>query len=98
MYVSRLGPSKSYLRFVLASCGTMIFDLERWSAPPVLMLLCLLLVFNEKVERTSDVQFVEVFAGKAEISKAMFEQGLVGSAHDIRYSSHFDLCGTVGFL
>lgn len=76
----------------------MIYDLQRWSAPPVLQLLTLLLLFNESVERTVDVQFVEVFAGMAEISRAFAEQGMVGSAHDIRFSSHFDLCGRVGFL
>ena len=76
----------------------MIYDLEKWSAPPVLMLVVLLLTCNEKVSWVTDVEFVEVFAGVAEISKAMIEQGMTGSAHDIRYSSHFDLCGRVGFL
>ena len=45
-----------------------------------------------------DVEFVEVFAGVAEISRACRAQGMVGSSHDIAYSSHFDLCDRCGFL
>ena len=76
----------------------MILALQRWSAPPVLMLLCLLLTFNGKVERTVDVEYVEVFAGVAEISKACRAHGMIGSSHDINYSSHYDLCERTGFL
>ena len=75
-----------------------MFSMERWSVPPVMMLVCLLLMFNEKVPRTCDVQFVELFAGVAQISQNCALQGMVGSAHDIEYSSHFDLCGRTGFL
>ena len=64
----------------------------------MLQLLCLLLVFNGKVERSVDVEFVEVFAGVGEISRACRAQGMVGSSHDIQYSSHFDLCNRCGFL
>jgi len=64
----------------------------------VLQLVCLLLVFNSRVERSVDVEFVEVFAGVGEISRACREQGLQGSSHDIAYSSHFDLCSRCGFL
>ena len=45
-----------------------------------------------------NVEFVEVFAGVAEISKACRAHGLVGSSHDITYSAHYDLCGRTGFL
>ncbi|CAL1162886.1 unnamed protein product [Cladocopium goreaui] len=76
----------------------MILAFQQWSAPPVLMLLCLLLIFNGKVERTVDVEYVEVFAGVAEISKACRAHGMVGSSHDLAYSPHYDLCGRTGFL
>lgn len=76
----------------------MIFGLEKWHAPPALMLLCLLLTFNQRVDQTPDVEFVEVFAGAAEISRACRRNGMIGSAHDIRFSTHFDLCGRTGFL
>ena len=76
----------------------MILAFQQWSAPPVLMLLCLLLIFNGKVERTVDVEYVEVFAGVAEISKACRAHGMVGSSHDLTYSPHYDLCGRTGFL
>ena len=76
----------------------MIFQLERWRAPPVLIFLCLLLVHNVKVERTCDVQYIEVFAGAAEVSHAFRQVGMVGSSHDIEYSPHYDLCGRTGFL
>ena len=66
--------------------------------PPVLQLLCMLLTFNVKVDHSPDVQFVEVFAGVAEISRACRAEGMVGSSHDISYSSHFDLCNRTGFL
>ena len=66
--------------------------------PPVMMLLCLLLMFNSQVPRTCDVEYVELFAGAAQISRHCFGQGMVGSSHDIEYSSHFDLCGRTGFL
>lgn len=76
----------------------MILGLERWSAPPVLMLLVLLLLFNTKVDRKCNIEYVEVFAGAAEISKACLANGMVGSSHDISYGPHFDLCGRAGFL
>ena len=82
----------------LSTVPDMILALQRWSAPPVLMLLCLLLTFNGKVERTVDVEYVEVFAGVAEISKACRAHGMIGSSHDINYSSHYDLCERTGFL
>ena len=76
----------------------MIYRLQRWNAPPILMLLYLLLTYNQKVDHSVNVNFVEVFAGVGEISKACRSQGMIGSAHDISYSSHYDLCGRTGFL
>ena len=77
----------------------MIYDFQRWSAPPALMLLCLLLVFNSKVDcAPNSVQFVELFAGVGEISKACRARGMIGSSHDLSYSAHYDLCERSGFL
>ena len=77
----------------------MILELQRWRAPWALMLLLLLLEFNSKVPSTENVQFVELFAGQAEVSCALRSCGLFGSTHDINIDPQYmDLCSTTGFL
>ena len=76
----------------------MILELQRIGAPHVLMLCLLLLNFNQKVRRSPRLDFVEVWAGKAEVSKALRKAGLVGSALDILHSPLYDVCSVSGFL
>ncbi|CAK9041660.1 unnamed protein product [Durusdinium trenchii] len=77
----------------------MILELQRWRAPWALMLLLLLLEFNSKVPSTQNAQFVELFAGQAEVSCALRSCGLSGSTHDINIDPQYmDLCSTTGFL
>ena len=42
--------------------------------------------------------FVEVFAGDAAVTLACWNMGLVGSCHDVRYTSLMDMSTTHGFL
>ncbi|CAK9097229.1 unnamed protein product [Durusdinium trenchii] len=77
----------------------MILELQQWGAPPVLMLLILLLNFNAAIDHRQDVQFCEVFAGQGEVTKSLRALGLRGTCHDISYSHEYmDLTSTVGFL
>lgn len=74
-----------------------VLDLLKWKAPPVLVLLIVLLVANSKVPQTQDVEFVELFAGDGQVSMALWECGLKGSSHDIRYNKLMDLLTPHGF-
>ena len=65
----------------------------------MLMLLLLLLSFNQKLPQQVDVQFVETFAGQGEISKYLRELGMRGSTHELNLSpGYMDLTSTCGFL
>ena len=75
----------------------MVLELLKWRAPPVLILLVVLLAANTKVPQTHDVQFVEMFAGDGAVSMALWEAGLLGSSHDVRYNKLMDLLTPHGF-
>ena len=74
-----------------------VLELLKWRAPPVLILLVVLLAANTKVPQTHDVQFVEMFAGDGAVSMALWEAGLLGSSHDVRYNKLMDLLTPHGF-
>lgn len=77
-----------------------VYDLLRWRAPAVLILLIVLLVQNDKLAPASNEKvnnFVEVFAGNGAISLACWHRGLIGSAHDIKYTTLMDMASVHGF-
>ena len=77
-----------------------VYDLLRWRAPAVLILLIVLLVQNDKLAPASNEKvnnFVEVFAGNGAISLACWHRGLIGSAHDIKYTTLMDMSSVHGF-
>lgn len=77
-----------------------VYDLLRWRAPAVLILLIVLLVQNDKLAPASNEKvnnFVEVFAGSGAISLACWQRGLIGSAHDIKYTTLMDMSSVHGF-
>lgn len=76
----------------------MILELKAIGAPPVLMLCLVLLAFNQKAPQSPKLDFVEVWAGQAEVSKAFRSVGLVGSARDILHNPLHDVCSVTGFL
>ena len=74
-------------------------EMARWKAPPVLQLVVVLLMHVPFVSKTCDLQFVELFAGRGEVTGALrSELGWRGSAHDLEHSTYMDLCSTHGFL
>lgn len=74
-----------------------VLELLKWRAPPVLILLVVLLAANTKVPQTHDIEFVEMFAGDGAVSMALWEAGLRGSSHDVRYNKLMDLLMPHGF-
>ena len=74
-----------------------VLELLRWRAPPVLVLLVVLLAANTKVPQSQDLGFVEMFAGDGAVSLALWEAGLQGSSHDVRYNKLMDLLTPHGF-
>ena len=78
-----------------------VASLLKWRAPAVLMLLLVMLNQNPKLavpENQLLNHFVEVFAGDAAVTLAMWDRGLVGSCHDIRYTTLMDMSSDHGFL
>ena len=77
-----------------------VAQLLRWKSPAVLILVMVMLGQSPTVVRTPDIpnDFVEVFAGDAAVTLACWNRGLVGSCHDVRYTSLMDLTSTHGFL
>ena len=76
----------------------MIYDLCQIRAPPVLMLLLVLLQFNARVPQSPKIDFCEVWAGQAEVTKALRRCNLVGSAFDILHDPVYDITSVTGFL
>ena len=77
-----------------------VLDLLRWKAPACLILAIVLLNQNRKLglpEPQPQNNFVEVFAGDAAVSLACWKRGMIGSAHDVRYSTLMDLTTDHGF-
>lgn len=74
-----------------------VLELLRWKAPAALILCIVLLAANPKIPRDQQVDFVECFAGAGEVSFALWNAGLRGSSHDIRYSNLMDFCSPHGF-
>lgn len=75
-------------------------ELLRWKAPPALILLVVMLCQNPALAPTRELpnDFVEVFAGDAAVSLALWDRGLHGSSHDIKYTTMMDMTSTSGFL
>lgn len=77
-----------------------VFEMEQWKAPRVLQLLIILMLHTSFVPKPKhlDLDFVELFAGRAAVSTALREEGTNGSSHDICISPMLDLTTTAGFL
>ena len=74
-----------------------VLEMLRWKAPAALILSIVLLTANVRIPQLQDVEFVECFAGDGAVSMALWDSGLKGSSHDIRYSRLMDLCTPHGF-
>ncbi|CAE7498962.1 unnamed protein product [Symbiodinium sp. CCMP2592] len=59
-----------------------VAELLRVNAPGMLTLAVLLLIFNDKIPKTKDRDFLEIFAGKAELSAALRRACLRGASVD----------------
>ena len=75
-----------------------ILEMLKWGVPPILQLIVILMLFNRKVDKTMDGDFIEFFSGQGEVSRGLRDRGLVGSSHDINNSELMDLCSISGFL
>ena len=77
-----------------------VADLLRWKSPAALILLMVMLGQSPYLCQPPAVQndFVEVFAGDAAVTLACWNRGLIGSCHDVRYTSLMDLTSNHGFL
>ena len=78
-----------------------VAELLRWRAPAGLMLLLVMLSQNPALvgpPHNAVNDFVEVFAGDAAVTLACWDRGMVGSCHDISYTSLMDLTTTHGFM
>ncbi|CAE7341313.1 unnamed protein product, partial [Symbiodinium sp. CCMP2456] len=68
-------PELKRRRFVAKGCQVhpfqmVVAELLRVDAPGILTLAVLLLIFNDKIPKTKDREFLEIFAGKGELSAA----------------------------
>ena len=77
-----------------------VAELLKWKPPAVLVLILVMMGLSPALVQSPSLQndFVEVFAGDAAVTLACWNKGLVGSCHDIRYTSLMDLSTTHGFL
>ena len=77
-----------------------VASLLKWQSPAALILLVVMLGQSPRVVQPPALQndFVEVFAGDAAVTLACWNMGLVGSCHDVRYTSLMDMSTTHGFL
>lgn len=93
--------SRNYFLTRVSKSDTMVvLELLRWRAPASLILAIVLLCQNPKLALKPGQphnDFVEVFSGDAAVSLACWQQGMVGSAHDVRYTKLMDLTTTHGF-
>ena len=95
------GPQPRSCANRFAFAAMVVAELLKWRAPAVLMLLLVMLTQNSKLaipDHQLANEFVEVFAGDAAVSLALWDRGLVGSCHDIRYTSLMDMSSNHGFL
>lgn len=60
-----------------------VLELLRWRAPNPLILLLLLIQWNQQIPHTIDRQFVEVFSGVGEVSRAFRDVGRRGTSIDL---------------
>ena len=73
-------------------------ELMSYKAPPILILVCLLTIWNTQLHHKSDRNFLEVFAGRGEITRALRAANLRGAAIDIDHHPAFDLTTPAGFV
>ena len=76
-----------------------VASLLKWKAPAALIFLVVMMAQSPFIVQSPALQndFVEFFAGDAAVSLACWDKGLVGSAHDVRYTNLMDLTTTHGF-
>ena len=88
-----------HISFLLSSARMVVLDMARWKCPAVLMLLVILVLSNTKITCQPALNFVELFAGRGEVSQALRRiNGWSGSSHDLETSGFMDMCSTSGFL
>ena len=84
----------------LSNPAMVVAELLKWKSPAVLILLVVMMGQSPSIVRPPALQndFVEVFSGDAAVTLACWDKGLVGSCHDVRYTSLMDMSSTHGFL
>ncbi|CAE7263487.1 unnamed protein product [Symbiodinium natans] len=53
-----------------------VAELLQWRAPVPLILLCVLVLFNPRLNHGQDLDFAEIFAGSAEVSAKLRQDSL----------------------
>ena len=79
------------------SSTMVVLELLRWKAPAALILAVVLLQSNSKIVQPGNLDCVECFAGDGAVSMALWDMGMRGSSHDIRYNKLLDFCSPHGF-
>lgn len=74
-----------------------VFGLLQWRAPPILILVCLLVQWQSQLNHRVDRQFLEVFSGHAAITRALRSAGLRGAAIDVVDCPVWDLVTPAAF-
>ncbi|CAE7876011.1 unnamed protein product [Symbiodinium microadriaticum] len=76
-----------------------VAELLQWDAPMALILLVLLTSFNTRLTHKQDYDYLEIFAGGAEVSTKLREDNLRGAPMDILLNPClFDLTTDNGFI
>ncbi|CAL1145385.1 unnamed protein product [Cladocopium goreaui] len=75
-----------------------VLELLKYRVPAVIILLTLLIQWNQQIPHGIDRDFMEVFSGHGEISRAMRDVGMAGTSIDICLDAKaFDLTGPSAF-
>ncbi|CAL1138113.1 unnamed protein product [Cladocopium goreaui] len=75
-----------------------VFDALKWRAPPAMILFILLVQWNMQIPHRQDRQFVEIFSGRGEVSRALRDAGFRGTSFDWELDKRaFDLTGNAAF-
>lgn len=73
-------------------------ELLEMRVPPILILVCLLTLWNTQMPHSVDRDFLELFSGQAEVTRALRAANLHGCAMDVAYDERiYDLTSPSGF-
>ena len=88
------------LAVAVSDPAMVVAELLKWKSPAAFILLMVMLGQSPSIAQPPALQndFVEVFSGDAAVTLACWNRGLVGSCHDVRYTSLMDMSSTHGFL